>query len=196
MILGAIAIALALWAFTFGFSWGNFWWKITLSASALCCYSLIWRKPKFQVTFEAVSIGLLSAAVLYGIFFVGHRLAPLFIPASHAQVNNIYALGIGESRTLVFLLLFIVTGPAEEIFWRGFLQGHLMERWGNALGFLSATLIYGGVHIFSFNLMLILAALVAGAYWGALYLWRRDLVVQIVSHSFWSAFIFAVAPVT
>jgi membrane protease YdiL (CAAX protease family) len=43
--------------------------------------------------------------------------------------------------------------------------------------------------------MLILAALVAGAFWGALYLWKRDLLMQIVSHSSWSAVIFAVAPI-
>ncbi len=49
--------------------------------------------------------------------------------------------------------------------------------------------------ITGFLLMLILAALVAGAFWGFLYLWKRDLLVQITSHSFWSAVIFAVAPV-
>jgi len=42
---------------------------------------------------------------------------------------------------------------------------------------------------------LILAALVAGAFWGALYLWKKDLLVQITSHSVWSAFIFAVFPI-
>ena len=43
--------------------------------------------------------------------------------------------------------------------------------------------------------MLILAALVAGAFWGLEYLWRRDLAAVVVSHSLWSAVIFAVAPV-
>jgi membrane protease YdiL (CAAX protease family) len=36
---------------------------------------------------------------------------------------------------------------------------------------------------------------VAGAFWGALYLWKRDVALLIVSHSLWSAFIFAIAPV-
>ncbi|MGD0094189.1 MAG: ATPase, T2SS/T4P/T4SS family [Planctomycetota bacterium] len=91
--------------------------------------------------------------------------------------------------------IFFVTGPGEEIFWRGFLQGHLMEKWGDSAGYLATTVIYAGVHVFSWNLILILAALVAGAFWGILYLWKRDLLVQITSHSFWSAVIFAVAPI-
>ena len=70
-----------------------------------------------------------------------------------------------------------------------------MEKWGNVPGCLASTILYGGVHIFSGNVMLILAALVAGAFWGALYLWKRDLLMQIASHSFWSAVIFAVAPI-
>ncbi len=60
---------------------------------------------------------------------------------------------------------------------------------------MAATLIYAGVHVFSANLMLILAALAAGTFWGLLYLWKRDPLVQITSHSLWSAVIFAVAPI-
>ncbi len=94
-----------------------------------------------------------------------------------------------------FLLLFFVTGPGEEIFWRGFLQQQLQNRAGTGWGYVAATLVYGGVHVFSGNVMLILAALVAGAFWGAMYAWKRDLAAVIVSHSFWSAFIFAVIPI-
>jgi membrane protease YdiL (CAAX protease family) len=70
-----------------------------------------------------------------------------------------------------------------------------MKKWGDFQGFVVGTFIYAGVHVFSFNLMLILAALLAGAFWGLLYLWKRDLWVQITSHSAWSAVIFAVAPI-
>jgi membrane protease YdiL (CAAX protease family) len=70
-----------------------------------------------------------------------------------------------------------------------------MKIWGDVRGFIAATLIYAGVHLFSFNLMLILAALVAGAFWGLLFLWKRDLFLQITSHSVWSGVIFAVAPI-
>jgi len=76
---------------------------------------------------------------------------------------------------VIALLLFFITGPAEEIYWRGYLQKNLMVRFGRWQGWLLATVIYAAVHIWSFNFMLIGAAFVAGAFWGAMYLYLRDL---------------------
>ena len=94
----------------------------------------------------------------------------------------------------IALLLFFVTGPSEELYWRGYLQKNLMMRFGQWQGWLLATAIYAAVHIWSFNFMLIGAAAVAGAFWGAMY-WRlKNLAPVIISHSVWSAVIFAVFP--
>ena len=195
MIGGAILLAIFCWAFTFGCSAGNFWIKIGLSVLAVFLYSLYWQKPKISFRLSSLVWGILSAAALYFLFFVGNALAPYFLSGSQGQVGGIYSLGEGTHKIIVFLLLFFVTGPGEEIFWRGFLQDQMMRRQGNFLGYFITTLLYAGVHIFSGNLVLILAAFVAGAFWGALYLWKRDLLLQIISHSFWSAFIFAVFPI-
>lgn len=194
MILGGILLACGGWAFTFGFSRGNFWGKIGLSVLTVCLYSIIWQKPKISFRLKPLVGGVLSAAVLYGIFYAGNALSPYLIFEAHNKVENIYVLGQGTSKLLVFLLLFFVTGPGEEIFWRGFVQDNLMKKWGSFAGFTITTLIYGGVHIFSLNLMLILAAFVAGAFWGILYLLKRDLFLLVTSHSFWSSTIFAIAP--
>jgi uncharacterized protein len=195
LITGAVLLALACWAVTFGIAWGNFWAKIGLSVTIICFYSFLWQKPKFRFTLNSIIAGILSAAVLYGLFVLGNLLAPYLIPGAGRQVGGIYDLGTGTDRILIFLLLCFITGPGEEIFWRGFLQENLMQRYGTLRGYVLGTLIYGGVHFFSLNLMLILAALAAGAFWGLLYLWKRDLGLVIVSHSLWSAFIFAVFPV-
>jgi hypothetical protein len=195
MILGAFILATLGWAITFGWAGGNFWIKIGLSVIAVTLYSLFWQRPKITFQLRSFVIGFLSAAVLYLIFFLGDKLAPFILPESKAQVGGIYALGEGTSNALIFLLLFFITGPGEEIFWRGFLQDRLMTRWGRMGGFLITTAVYAGVHLFSGNLLLILAALVAGSFWGLLYLWKKNLLIQITSHSFWSAVIFAVAPV-
>lgn len=195
MIWGAFILATVCWAITFGWTGGNFWIKIGLSVIAVTLYSLLWQRPKIDFKLSSLVIGFLSAAILYFIFFLGDKLAPYILPEAKAQVVGIYVLGEGTPRVLIFLLLFFVTGPGEEIFWRGFLQDRLMTRWGKVSGYLMTTVVYAGVHIFSGNLLLILAALVAGAFWGLLYLLKRDLLIQIISHSFWSAVIFAVAPV-
>ena len=195
MISKAVLLAGLCWAFTFALPWGNFWLKIGVSVILVCLYSLRWERPSLNPRPTSVAAGILAAAVLYGIFFVGNAIAPYIVPGAQGQVGGIYALGSGTERALIFLLLCFVTGPGEEIFWRGFLQGRLMDRWGPGRGFVLTTLIYGAVHVFSLNLMLIMAALVAGAFWGGLYLWRRDLTLVVVSHSLWSACIFAVVPI-
>lgn len=95
---------------------------------------------------------------------------------------------------VIALLLFFVTGPAEEFYWRGYLQKNLMVRLGPWQGWLLATVIYAAVHIWSFNFMLIAAAFVAGAFWGAMYWYFDNLIPVIISHSVWSMVIFAVFP--
>lgn len=195
MISGAIILASLCWAITFGWAGGNFWIKIGLSVMAVFLYSLFWQRPKISFQPRSLLVGFLSAAALYLIFLLGNKLALRVLPGANAQVGAIYSLGVETNKTLIFLLLFFITGPGEEIFWRGFLQERLMNSWGSFPGYLVTTLLYAGVHVFSWNFVLILAALVAGAFWGLLYLWKRNLLVQITSHSFWSAVIFAVAPI-
>jgi len=195
MITGAILLAVVAWAFAFGLPYGSFWVRIGVAVSAVCAYAWSWQRPSLRLRWRSVADGVGAAAALYGVFWVGNALAPFVVSGAHQQVGGIYGLGADSSMVWVFLLLFCVTGPGEEIFWRGFLQDRLAQRLGREGGFAAATLLYSVVHIFSGNLMLILAALVAGAWWGALYAWRRDLLALIVSHSVWSALIFTVAPI-
>ncbi len=169
--------------------------KIGLSVVVVSVYSLFWQRPKISFNLRSLFLGLFSALILYAIFLLGNKLAPTILPGAKTQVGGIYSLGEGSNKFFIFLLLFFITGPGEEIFWRGFLQDRLMERWGNFIGYLMTTTLYAGVHVFSWNLVLVLAAFVAGAFWGLLYLWKKDLLIQITSHSFWSAVIFAVVPV-
>jgi hypothetical protein len=195
ILLGAVLLAFAGWAFTFGLAWGNFWVKIGCAVAVINAYAFCFRRPKVRFTVREVLLGLASAAALYALFWVGNALAPYVVPGARAQVGGIYGLGEGTWRLWIMLLLLFVTGPGEELFWRGFLQESLMERWGRWPGFCAATALYGGVHVFSMNLMLIGAACVAGAFWGLQYVWRRDLASLIVSHSLWSAVIFAGLPI-
>ena len=195
MIWGGILLAILCWAFTFGVPQGNFWAKIGVSVLVVLSYSLVWQRPRISFRFSSLLLGLSSAVLLYLVFALGYALSAYILAGSKAQVGGIYDLGKGTSRISILCLLFFFTGPGEEIFWRGFLQFRFMEKLGNFRGYMVATAIYAGVHVFSWNLMLILAAFVAGAFWGALYLWKRDLLAQIVSHSVWSAAIFAVVPI-
>jgi uncharacterized protein len=192
-----VCLAFVLWFVTFYCAWGGFWFKIAGSTLLLAglSFNLRPRPRRFgPLNPKSVLLGLGSAAVLYGVFWAGRRTALLLFPFAGGQIGGIYAKGEGTPAWIVFLLLFCITGPCEEIYWRGYLQQSLMERWGNRRGWLLATAAYALVHISSFNFMLIGAAAVAGAFWGALY-WRlRDLTPVMVSHSLWSAVIFTLLP--
>jgi len=196
-LLGTVLLATVLWFVTFYLSWASFWIKISYSAATLAILSL-WLQPdqKVQLKFNgsAVILGLVSAGILYMIFWTGRAVTTTLLPFAGHQIGGIYNKGTGTPMWVIALLLFFITGPAEELYWRGYLQKNLMVRFGRWQGWFLATAIYAGVHIWSFNFMLIGAAGVAGAFWGAMY-WRfSNLAPVIISHSIWSAVIFAVFP--
>ncbi len=196
-LAGTVLLASVLWFVTFYLTWSTFWIKISFSAATLALLSF-WLQPdsKEHLKFNgsAIRLGLLSAAVLYFIFWTGKAVSAIILPFAGQQIGGIYNKGAGTSMWLIALLLFFITGPAEELYWRGYLQKILMARFGRWQGWLLATVIYAAVHIWSFNFMLIGAAFLAGAFWGAMYMRLKNLAPVIISHSVWSMVIFAVFP--
>lgn len=196
-VLGTVILASALWWVTFAQELTSFWIKISISASLLAGISLGLRPPpagSLRPDARAIGWGLLSAIALYGIFWVGKAVSTALFAFAGGQIGGIYHKGDGTPLWVIALLLFCVTGPAEEIYWRGFLQQWLVERFGRRGGWAAATAIYAGVHVWSFNFMLVGAAAVAGAFWGALYARCGRLAPVMVSHAVWSTVIFAVFP--
>ncbi len=196
-LIGTVLLAALFWFVTFYLTWANFWIKISFSAATLAILSLLLHpgpKERIRVDARAVALGLVSAAILYFIFWAGKAVSAVVFPFSGGQIDGIYDKGTGMPMWAIAFLLLFVTGPGEELYWRGYLQKNLMVRFGQWQGWLLATAIYAAVHIWSFNFMLIGAAAVAGAFWGAMY-WRlKTLTPVIISHSIWSAVIFAVFP--
>jgi membrane protease YdiL (CAAX protease family) len=198
LVWATAALAAGLWFVTFYLIFSVFWIKISLSAATLALIAL-WRQPELGRTLRpdrrALVQGIVSALLLWAIFWCGKQVSTLLLPFAEGQIGAIYGKGDGFSRWGVFFLLLLVTGPAEEIYWRGFLQRNLMSRYGPARGWLAATAVYALVHVWSLNFMLIGAAAVAGAFWGLCY-WRWErLAPVVVSHSLWSAFVFSVVPI-
>jgi len=196
-IVLTVLLACVLWFVTFYLSWTSFWIKISASAATLAILSL-WIQPhgkdQFRLNKTAILLGLTSAGLLYAIFWLGKTISGMLLPFAATQISGIYQKGMGTHTPVIAALLFFITGPCEEIYWRGFLQKNLAARYGPWQGWLLASVIYAAVHIWSFNLMLIGAAAVAGAFWGAMF-WRYDnLAPVIISHSVWSTVIFAVFP--
>ncbi|MDD5722401.1 MAG: CPBP family intramembrane metalloprotease [Syntrophales bacterium] len=199
LLLVTVVLANALWFATFYLTFSTFWIKIAVSTSSLAALSW-WIRPierdRLRLDTRILLIGLLSAVVLYLIFWTGKGISSALLPFAERQIGGIYGKGAGTPLWIVLPLLLCITGPCEELYWRGFLQDRLMECFGGLGGWLLTTVIYAGVHLWSFNFMLIGAAAVAGAFWGAMY-WRiGNLLPVIISHSLWSAVIFTIMPLS
>jgi membrane protease YdiL (CAAX protease family) len=141
-----------------------------------------------------IVLGVGSAAALYGIFAVGRLAALRLFPFAARGIWDIYALRSEVPILRVVLLIGLVIGPGEELFWRGFLQERTGAATRPALGFALTALLYTAVHLASGNVMLVLATAVCGVFWGWLYLRFRSPFLNIVSHTLWDLLAFVIFP--
>jgi membrane protease YdiL (CAAX protease family) len=141
-----------------------------------------------------VGIGVVSAMALYAVFAAGRAAAVGLFPFATEGIERVYALRSGVPLFRVVLLISLVIGPGEELFWRGFFQENAGAAAGRPTGFILASLLYTSVHLASGNIMLILAAAVCGVFWGWLYLLFRSPFLNIVSHTVWDLLVFVVFP--
>ena len=197
-----IVLAAVLWTVMFS-PWTaphvNFWWMMTGSACTLSfCATLFapgWWK-RVHLNPANIFWGIAIAVALWGVFWVGDKLSQLMFDFARPQVDTIYGMKEGESPWLLTALMLFLIGPAEEIFWRGYVQENLSKKWNANMGFVVTTLIYALVHAGSFNFMLIMAALVAGAAWGLLYrLFPKYFAAIIISHALWDVAVFIWFPI-
>lgn len=180
-------LAFGLFALTFGGPRRRFWHRMTGTGAALGSLALI-TQPELRRTrigVRDIFLGLGAAAALYGIFHLGDRLARRLVPNGGHQIEAIYALKRIRPRRELMARLGLVIGPAEEFFWRGFLQDGLMKHFGRFWGTLLGVAAYGGAHLVSGNFTLVGAAAVAGGFWGGLYGLGVPLGALIVSHIVW-----------
>lgn len=197
-----VVLATVLWTIMFS-PWTaphvNFWWMMTGSACTLSLCATIfspdwWRK--IRVTPTDIFLGIAIAVALWGVFWIGDKLSQIMFDFARPQVDTIYSMKDGESPWLLTALMLFLIGPAEEIFWRGYVQQTLSKRWTPNIGFIVTTLIYALVHAGSCNFMLTMAALVAGAAWGLLYrLYPQRFTAIILSHALWDVAVFIWFPI-
>lgn len=195
-----VAAAFALWFVTFAVPVGNFWVKITCSASLLAAVGLISSRRELKTLFafkwSHVVVGVVAALVLYGVFAIGKVVSSYMFSFAPGQIQSVYATKTQLHPVVIGLLLVFVMGPAEEIYWRGFVQRVLVERYGAWAGVLGAAAIYTLVHVVSWNFMLVVAAAVCGLFWGVLFHRQKNLIPLIISHSLWDLTIFVLFPMT
>lgn len=201
VLLGCV-LAVIFWFLMFS-AWTshllNFWGVMTGASGLLAGYGLLQNKTRLRelYTFHPkwIIIGIVSAAILYLIFFIGDIISSLLFNFAAPQVVGIYGTKAQASPVVIGALLMFWIGPAEEIFWRGFVQQRFAERSGAWKGFFAATAIYAGIHIWAMNFMLFMAALICGLFWGWLFLKYKSVWPGLISHAVWDVTIFILLPI-
>ena len=190
-----IGTAFFLWYLVFLTDFlGNFWYRMGISVTILIVYVTLIDKRQMIVELKArrlhhLGLGIISALILYILFLTGFM---LMRPILEEGARLMYRYKFETASGLIAILL-LFTSFGEEYFWRGFLQRRLCEKYG-PLGITLTTVAYTLVHVPTFNVTLMSAALVAGLYWGVLYFKFRSLWAVIVSHIVWTELIFVFLP--
>ena len=204
----AVLTAALLWFYMFSpwtGGWPNFWVVMSCSAVILTTLGLSFtpdRKELLKIEKPALQVlaGIVIAFALWGIFWIGDKVSSWMFAFARPEVDSVYAMKTGLPSWLIAVLLLCLIGPAEELFWRGYVQRTM----GRILGgknpedkaFILTAVIYALVHIWSFNFMLVMAALVAGLVWGLIYRLRpQALPALIISHALWDALVFVLLPI-
>lgn len=207
-LIVAVLVAAFLWFYMFSPWTGgrpNFWLVMSFSAVVLTSLALGfgYRKTsgvKIEKPGLQVLGGIVIAFALWGIFWIGDKASAWMFSFARPQVDLVYGMKTGTNPWYIGLLLLLVIGPAEEFFWRGYVQRTMGKLLGGkdpeTLALILTTTIYALVHIWSLNFMLVMAALVAGAAWGLIYrLCPKALPALIISHALWDCLVFVVLPI-
>jgi uncharacterized protein len=188
-----LAVATGAWAFMFLPDRRGLWprtWVAAgaLAATAVASLAALGRLGEVLGPLNAteVAIGLLVGAAWLVATHVGYHLVRWVLPSFGDQVHDLYRMREGSASTAQVAGPIVAMGVAEELVFRGVLQG----LGGFALGLAA----YTAVQAFERKWALALAALLAGALWGALFAWRGGLVAPVLAHVLWTSVLAFVWP--
>ena len=164
------------------------WYAIAVREEPL----IPWRRPRPR------EIGLIVAGVVV-LVGANNGITRLFAAADVAIGDNAaVTVGAGEPGYLLTMVGFslLVVGPAEELLFRGVVQGRLRETWGVWPAILVATVLFGLSHAsvsggLAGVVAYMLTATLLGVLLGYLYERTENIVVPAVIHGVNNAVIFA-----
>jgi membrane protease YdiL (CAAX protease family) len=200
VVTGSIA-ALLFFTSLFSDPFINFWYQMALTVIILCGMAYGFEKQNLifmlktdfkKLSIKDVALGLLSAVLLYAVFYVGN-IAASWVKGGTDNIAQVYTLKHDNPIWMMALIIGLIVGPGEELFWRGFIQKTLAKETGIG-SVLISSLLYCVVHVASCNIMLLAAAFVCGIFWGLMYWKFKNIYINIISHVVWDLLVFLILP--
>lgn len=195
-IYASLTMALMLWTLMFSpFTAPHIeFWPVMSTAAVILLGCVFHDAPgwwkQYRLKPVDILLGISLAVGLWGIFWVGNIIATHIFPFAGREIQAVYLIKEDANPVLLTLLLVLLIGPAEEIFWRGYVQRKLSETTSANMGYILATLFYTAIHLPSCNMMLVMASLVAGGIWGLVYrIIPHRLPGLVISHGVWDAMV-------
>ena len=129
------------------------------------------------------SVATIIALTLY-------RLVPYEVPESYTRTVT-----PSSTLDLVYLLMitWVLVGPCEELFFRGFIQGTFTFWKGPEMGVIAGSVLFGLAHFSPLLWFPSIPAAAVGIIYGIVYLKRRSIVPVAVAHSMNNTIGFALA---
>ena len=195
-VIVGVALAFTLWSFTFltGIM-GSFWYRVTLSSLLLALFASLAEREMISEAVEGLRVeelvkGFVAGSLLYAVFYMGYSVLRSFLEVG---ASNVYIFRL-ESPTIIIASSLVLTSFCEEYFWRAYVQRRLTASHGDTTGVLTTTLAYALIHAPTMNAPLILAAFIAGLFWGIVYQRTGSLWLVVASHLAWTEMIFVLFP--
>lgn len=191
----SLVLAAVLWALVFLVRPFNFWAMMSFATLILLVASVAINRNgiSFDLSPSRILLGLISALLLYGLFFAGFQVTKI-IPILSEGVSKVYELRASAPPLIIGLLLIFPIASGEEVYWRGLIQRRFTQKWGFTAGFILATAAYALVHLPTMNPPLLLTAFIGGLVWGYLYKFTGSLIPGTLSHVVFDLLIFVIAP--
>ncbi len=173
-----------------------FWLMFTISFLLLSVASI--RFGNFEAkNFSILNmvISILSGLFMYGLFYIGKIGSAILFPNELAEVATLYTM-VQPQLNWHYFALFLIIIPGEELFWRGFIQRNVETKFENKLVVIFiSSLLYMSANIYTFNPLFLLATFAGGVVWGTLYMWKRNIVLTIISHTVLNLFLLVLFPI-
>ncbi|MEW9108907.1 CPBP family intramembrane glutamic endopeptidase [Cytobacillus gottheilii] len=192
-LLFALILAHGLMYFTFS-DRGVFWYIFSATMLFLISYAILNEDVEDEEPFWTyLFYGILSGILLFAVFWTGFHLMQLIGLPIEKSAARLYR-DFSPANLWHYIIMLLIIVPGEELFWRGFVQKRLMRFAGVFPSILIASLLYASVSLYSGEIILPLAALIGGLFWGILYVWKRSIPMLIVSHLIFDVFLFLLFP--